>query len=124
MKKELLPIVLFAMSTSVIFVSCSNDDDKTTLSDNSLDRDDVVSNYSAIILKNYQDAQADAQALKTAINTFTSNPTQAAFEVAKQAWLTARESYGPSEAYRFANGPIDSGDTEEIEGLLNSWPLD
>lgn len=105
-------------------MSCSNDDDKTTLSDNSLDRDDVVSNYSAIILKNYQDAQADAQASKTAINTFISKPTQAAFEVAKQAWLTARESYGPSEAYRFANGPIDSGDTEEIEGLLNSWPLD
>lgn len=124
MKKKLLPIVLFAMSASVLFVSCSNDDDETTLSDNSLDRDDVVSNYSAIVLKNYQDAQADAQALKTAINTLTSNPTQAAFEEAKQAWLTARESYGPSEAYRFTNGPIDSGDTEEIEGLLNSWPLD
>lgn len=44
--------------------------------------------------------------------------------MAKQAGLTARESYGPSEPLRFTNGPIDSGATEDIEGLLNSWPLD
>jgi putative iron-regulated protein len=40
----------------------------------------------------------------------------------KEMWLVSRESYGPTEAFRFANGPIDAEDGPE--GLLNAWPLD
>jgi putative iron-regulated protein len=41
---------------------------------------------------------------------------------AKTAWKEAREPYGQTEAFRFANGPIDANDGPE--GLLNAWPLD
>jgi putative iron-regulated protein len=85
---------------------------------------DVTTNYTAIVIANYQAALRDAQTLETAIADFISNPTQITFDATKDSWLNARKSYGTTEAFRFANGPIDSGATEEIEGLLNSWPMD
>ena len=35
-----------------------------------------------------------------------------------------RESYGTTEGFRFANGPIDNEDLDGPEGFINSWPLD
>ncbi|MEL6613088.1 MAG: imelysin family protein, partial [Bacteroidota bacterium] len=61
-------------------------------------------------------------ALDQAIDAFIANPTAETFQVAKDAWLASREPYGQTEAYRFANGPID--DEDGPEGLLNAWPLD
>lgn len=85
----------------------------------------VISDYADFVSESYVQTLADAQALKTAINAFTANPTATSFEAAKDAWLTSRESYGPTEAFRFAEGPIDLlNGAEGPEGLLNSWPLD
>ncbi len=56
------------------------------------------------------------------MTNFVANPSAEKFENCKKVWIESRESYGPSEAYRFANGPID--DEDGPEGLLNSWPLD
>ena len=44
------------------------------------------------------------------------------FTIAKNKWKEARESYGTTEAFRFANGPID--DEDGPEALMNAWPLD
>lgn len=60
--------------------------------------------------------------LETAINTFTTSPTQVHFDNAKNKWKAARESYGTTEAFLFADGPIDNADGPE--GLLNAWTLD
>jgi len=60
--------------------------------------------------------------LEAAINAFTATPTDANFTAVKNQWKIARESYGTTEAFRFANGPID--DADGPEGLLNAWPLD
>lgn len=106
--------------TAGIFVSsCSNDDSNS----NSTLKADVVTNYANIAYQNYKDAYDDAVELKTAINTFTTTPTDANFTFAKDKWKVARESYGTTEAFRFANGPIDADETGP-EGLLNAWPLD
>ena len=110
----------------LLFVGCSSDDDTPAevIVDETIDRSTVLTNYADLVLANYQAAMVDAEALKVAIDAFVATPTEDNFNAAKEAWLTSRESYGPSEAFRFANGPIDTGDTEEIEGYLNSWPLD
>ncbi|WP_299325924.1 imelysin family protein [uncultured Maribacter sp.] len=110
----------------LLFVGCSSDDDAPAevIVDETIDRSTVLTNYADLVLANYQAAMIDAEALKVAIDAFVATPTEDNFNAAKEAWLTSRESYGPSEAFRFANGPIDTGDTEEIEGYLNSWPLD
>ena len=68
------------------------------------------------------DSKEKAEILKTAINDFVANPTEANQDAAKEAWLEAREPYGQTEAYRFYAGPID--DEDGPEGLLNAWPLD
>ena len=47
----------------------------------------------------------------------------ATLAAAKQAWLTARDDYLPTEAYRFYDGPIDNPKTGP-EGQINAWPLD
>ncbi|MEM7087853.1 MAG: imelysin family protein [Bacteroidota bacterium] len=117
-------IFYLSIFSLVTFWSCSNDDETTTPTPDLIDRTTVAANYANIVLTNYQDALADAQLLKAAIDAFVADPTETNFQAAKTAWLNSRESYGPSEAFRFANGPIDSGDTEDIEGWLNSWPLD
>lgn len=110
----------------LLFVGCSSDDDAPAevIVDETIDRSTVLSNYADLVLANYQAAMVDAEALKVVIDVFVATPTEDNFNATKEAWLTSRESYGPSEAFRFANGPIDTGDTEDIEGYLNSWPLD
>ena len=118
-----LPIKRFSMLSlfSIAMFSCSSDDDAVTTT-NTITKSAVIENYANIVYKSYQDAMDDAMDLETAISTFVTTPTDANFTAAKSAWKTARESYGPTEAFRFANGPID--DNDGPEGLLNAWPLD
>ncbi len=113
----------FLLLLSLAFIaSCSSDDDAGT---ENIETVDVLEQYSDLVLDAYQAAYNDAVAMQTAIDNFVADPTAANMQLAKNAWLTARESYGPTEAFRFANGPIDVIGTEEgPEGLLNSWPLD
>ena len=119
-------VILAVGFIGLIVLGCSSDDDSTTevVVDDAIEASSVIENYADLVLANYQAALVDAEAMNVAIQTFVATPTEENFEAAKEAWLTSRESYGPSEAFRFANGPIDTGDTEEIEGYLNSWPLD
>lgn len=126
MKKNNLKKILLSTLTLVL-AACSSDDGGGTtppIGDTKIQKSVVIENYAAIVIASYQAAMTDAQSLQTAIDAFVADPTDDNFTAAKTAWKTSRESYGPTEAYRFADGPIDSGDTEEIEGYLNSWPLD
>jgi putative iron-regulated protein len=66
--------------------------------------------------------------LENAINQLLAEPTLETLEDARAAWLSSRESYGQTEAFRFYGGPIDYFDDEEgmegPEGRMNAWPLD
>lgn len=123
MKKTLKTLFVITLLTSVI-TSCSSDDNNNGNSNNETQKIATISNYANLVYANYQDAITDAQTLKTNIDAFVADPSGINFTATKNAWLNARESYGTTEAFRFADGPIDSGATEEIEGYLNSWPLD
>jgi putative iron-regulated protein len=123
MKKLALNTAIACIALASL-TSCDNDDETIMDSQNQINKSDVISNYATIALANYQAALNDAITLETAINVFTSNPSLTTFNTAKSSWLSARESYGTSEAFRFANGPIDTGETDYIEGYLNSWPMD
>ncbi|MBN2815189.1 MAG: imelysin [Campylobacterales bacterium] len=90
----------------------------------------VLTTYADIALANYTDALSDAVALQTAISTFSTTADQTNLDAVKTAWLTARESYGTTEAFRLSEGPIDaeSGWVNTLygapEGQMNAWPLD
>ncbi|NVB79976.1 MAG: iron-regulated protein [Kofleriaceae bacterium] len=83
----------------------------------------VAETYAANVYANYSDTVAKAEALKTAVDAFIANPTQATMDAAKQAWLDSREPYLQTEVYRFYDGPIDNPE-DGPEGEVNSWPLD
>ncbi|GEP52074.1 lipoprotein precursor [Flavobacterium noncentrifugens] len=99
--------------------ACSDDDDAGS----PVTKKQVIENYSNIVYANYQKAYDDAVVLEAAIDDFTETPTETTLEAAKAKWKLSRESYGTTEAFRFANGPIDATE-ESPEGLINSWPLD
>lgn len=89
----------------------------------------ALTNYADYALNSYTTAKTDAEALQTALKAFTDAPTEATLQVAKNAWLQSRESYGITEALRLSEGPIDAesgyGTTFGTpEGQLNAWPLD
>lgn len=115
MKRTIFSLTALALAGLTI-TACSDDDNGKS------QKQLVVENYANIVYQNYKDALTDAETLEAAINTFTANPNQDTFDDAKDAWRNARESYGTTEAFRFANGPID--DENGPEGLLNAWPLD
>jgi putative iron-regulated protein len=83
---------------------------------------DAIIAYSKTAYAKYGEALMDAQMLKSAIDQFIADPTEANLIVARSAWLTSRASYSPTEVYRLYGGPIDGENGPE--GALNSWPLD
>jgi putative iron-regulated protein len=110
---------------AVANAGCSDSDAK----DAGPAQEEVVKNYAELVSANYTDALAGAKALDKAVDAFIAAPSEATLTKAKSVWLTSRDPYSLSEAYRFYEGPIDNGDSaddipEGPEGLLNSWPLD
>ena len=83
----------------------------------------AIANYSELVRQNYSDTKATAVALAGTIDAFVVAPSAAGLDAAKAAWLTARESYLLTEAFRFYDGPIDEP-RAGLESLMNSWPMD
>ena len=68
----------------------------------------VVANYAEGIHHLYAKSLESAMELDLAIDQFLQEPTLGRLEVAKRVWLNARDDYGPTEAFRFYDGPIDN----------------
>lgn len=96
---------------------------KKNIEFNKVDVEKFLTNYSDLVLKNYEATYAKTLELQKEINFFISSPSEANLEKAKNAWISARQEYSKTEAYRFYGGPIDAAETGP-EGLINSWPLD
>ena len=86
-------------------------------------RREVVQTYAEGVHTLYAKSLASARDMDAAIDRFLAAPSEARLAAAKRAWLTARDDYGPTEAFRFYGGPIDN-EEDGPEGLLNAWPLD
>ena len=103
---------------SALLLSCSSDDSSNSVST----KKQFITSYAKMVDFSYQNVLAHMKNLKTDINAFTKNPTQAGLDKAKETWKRAREPYLQTEVYRFYAGPID--DANGPEGLINAWPLD
>ena len=86
-----------------------------------------VENYAEVVYRNYQDARTEAAAMQAAISAFLEDPNATTHTAAQEAWVTARQSYLQTEAFRFYEGPIDFVDSETgeegPEGRINAWPM-
>ena len=111
---------LFAVAGAItLLVSACGDDDDSS----SGDMGDAVTTYADGVEASYGASLESATALDVAVDEFVAAPSEETLEAAKQAWLTARDDYGLTEAFRFYGGPIDDEETG-TEGLINAWPLD
>ena len=61
-------------------------------------------NYATIVYSSYEDSLKGVTQLQDAIDAFLVSPSVSTQQVAKDAWLAAREPYGQTEAYRFFGG--------------------
>ncbi|MGY5351003.1 imelysin family protein [Wenyingzhuangia sp. IMCC45533] len=105
--------------------SCNDDNDNEPSSPPSeVTKEAFVKNYAAIVAKNYNDSYASALEMQTKINEFIATPSASTLNNAQKAWLSARDYYGQTEAFREANGPIDNPDLLNTEGQINAWPLE
>lgn len=90
----------------------------------------LLGTYTKIAQDNYSDTLNDAINLNSKVEIFAKNPTLENFNNVKESWLQSRESYGQTEIFRLANGPIDAEEGwvankyGSLEGQLNAWPLD
>lgn len=114
-KTRLLPAAVAVVA--LISSSCGSDDGGDTLLREAID------NHAAGVHASYVASMDSATAMDSSIDAFVADPTNASLEAARQAWLDARDDYGPTEAFRFYGGPIDD-EAEGVEGLVNAWPLD
>lgn len=121
-----------AVVLALVGAGCGGDDDDDASSDDSgsteapvdaADLEAVATTYADLVHVSYSDATAGAEALGTAIEAFLAAPSDDTLNAARQAWLDARDLYGPTEAFRFYDGPIDDPD-DGPEGQINAWPLD
>ncbi len=85
--------------------------------------EEVATAYADGVFASYDASVASAATMQEAIQAFIADPTDATLDAAKVAWLTARDDYGPTEAFRFYDGPIDNPD-DGPEGQINAWPMD
>ncbi len=83
----------------------------------------VATHYADGVYASYQASIASATELQSTLVAFTEDPTDATLQAAKDQWLAARDDYGPTEAFRFYDGPIDDPD-DGPEGQINAWPMD
>jgi putative iron-regulated protein len=83
----------------------------------------VAEHYADGVYASYQASIASATELQSTLVAFTEDPTDATLQAAKDQWLAARDDYGPTEAFRFYDGPIDDPD-DGPEGQINAWPMD
>ena len=86
-----------------------------------------ISTYTQVVYENYRDSLEEVKLMEAAVERLLIEPTAESLEGAKMAWLSSREAYGQSEAFRFYGGPIDYFNEEEgiegPEGRMNAWPL-
>ena len=83
----------------------------------------AATTYADSVYAAYSDVVAGAEELRTSIQAMVTTPSEATLAATRQSWLAARDLYGPTEAFRFYDGPIDNPDTGP-EGRINAWPLD
>ena len=83
--------------------------------------------YARHVYESYSAAHQDALALRNAISDLLEHSDEPHLQRARSAWITARDSYSQTEAFRFYEGPIDGLNKKTgrmgPESRINSWPV-
>ncbi|MDR3118038.1 MAG: peptidase M75 [Mediterranea sp.] len=118
--KKLFGVLMIC--SSLFFAACS--EDKTNPDDGKVPTEEaleaVINTYvDRTVIPTYADMKAKVSALKTKVDQFVEDGSQASLNEACAAWRAAREPWELSEAFLF--GPADF---LGLDPMLDSWPLD
>ncbi|HEX7131471.1 MAG TPA: imelysin family protein [Iamia sp.] len=141
-QRPLTRILAAGLALTLLGAACSDDDDggdeatgtSTTVADGSTEAEGesaltpvlatgVATTYADLVFAAYDANVTAATALHDAIDAFVEAPSEEGLQAAKDAWLAARDVYGPTEVFRFYDGPIDDPE-DGPEGQINAWPMD
>lgn len=79
----------------------------------------VVRQYAMNLSAAYEDATAQLEGLKSAVDAFVTAPSADGLAACQTSWLMALKAYSQAEYSRFYGGPID-----KAQGGMNEWPID
>ncbi len=129
MRRKILVMAAVVNSLALIMGACTSDPAEDAAKDGSSAQLDqaqaalVAEHYAEGVYASYQASIASAEELASTLKAFVADPTEENLAAAKQQWLTARDDYLPTEAFRFYDGPIDEPENGP-EGRINAWPMD
>jgi putative iron-regulated protein len=119
------------VTLALVLVGCSSEDAdepagttepaSTTLRE--ADASAAATTYADQVHTRYTEVVGAATEVRSAVDSFLADPSPDTLEAARSAWLSARDLYGTTEAFRFYDGPIDNPD-DGPEGQINAWPMD
>lgn len=119
MPRSLRLLSLTALLFALALAGCDSGDSGGT--DRTFDGDvsAILENEAEdVILATYQNLDAEAGDLLTAVQTLEADASQANLEAARDAWRATRVPWEQSESFLF--GPVDS---EGFDPALDSWPV-
>lgn len=104
----------------LVYACDSSDDGNGTSPTPEFDQAGMLENYADnLIIPGYNDLQADANALKSAADVFTADPTTANLENLQNSLKSVRQSWQQVNFYQF--GPAE---TSILRSVLNTYPTD
>jgi len=114
----------FILTLSVIglaFAGCkkdNNNNSNNTTAQKTLEQS-VLTDFAANLANpNYQDIQAKAQVMNSAITTFNATPTDANLEAIRVAWKNTRAAWEQCEGFLF--GPVED---YNYDPTMDDWPV-
>jgi len=119
--KQILPAMFVA--AALVFAACGGDDEESDSPVPAADTKAVATTYADLVVAEYDASIASAKTMQSSIQALAGKPTAGTLAAARKAWLTARDDYVPTEAFRFYGGPIDDPE-DGPEGKINAWPMD
>jgi putative iron-regulated protein len=138
-RRPLRQLAVAGLALSLLATGCGSDDEgasetpeasgeatTTAVAEVALSDEDALAaatTYADVVFAAYTDTATAATELQAAVDELVASPSDATLEAAKERWLAARDLYGPTEAFRFYDGPIDDPD-DGPEGQINAWPMD
>ena len=118
MKK--IKYIFLSLFSIFLIIACSADSEEEQNDIPEFDRSTILKNYAEnIIIPRYNDFKADVDALKIAVDDFTTSPNSANFDKAHSQWFTAYKTWQYVEMFNI-------GKAEQIMyfNTINTYPVD
>ena len=129
-------LVAVVLAGSLLGAACCGDDDDGDADDHHHDRAErrppgsptsrpsrPATTYADLVFAATPPTHRSATELQAAIDAFVAAPDRRHARRGQGGVADARDVYGPTEVFRFYDGPIDDPD-DGPEGQINAWPMD